>query len=216
MDYTPRLRQQMTQAGLESLRALYRAAQVSPGVVKRLRAGQVSQMRLDTLIKLSRALGLSLSDLIQAFSGPSLPGPSSSDRPDSSKFNRQPSSEGEASTLPSDAPSPEALQQFQRLSLQVLESWLLQWPTAVHAVGKAPEDRPIPASRLILLVTPVEQLIASWGVVPIGDVGQETGYDPHRHQLMDGQAQPGERVRVRYVGYRQGDVLLHRAKVSPA
>jgi hypothetical protein len=32
---------------------------------------------------------------------------------------------------------------------------------------------------------------------------------------MEGNAQPGDFVKVRYVGYRQGEKLLHRAKVSP-
>jgi molecular chaperone GrpE (heat shock protein) len=59
-------------------------------------------------------------------------------------------------------------------------------------------------------------LVAAWEVEPIGTVGTEVPYDPQNHQLMGGTVQPGESVRVRYVGYRQGDRLLHRAKVSPA
>ncbi|MGB7379946.1 MAG: XRE family transcriptional regulator, partial [Rivularia sp. (in: cyanobacteria)] len=35
------------------------------------------------------------------------------------------------------------------------------------------------------------------------------------HQLIEGNAQPTEKVKVRYTGYRQGDKLLYRAKVSP-
>ena len=40
-------------------------------------------------------------------------------------------------------------------------------------------------------------------------------YDPQYHQIIKGTAQVGELVKVRYVGYKQEDKLLHKAKVSP-
>ena len=49
----------------------------------------------------------------------------------------------------------------------------------------------------------------------IATVDEELAYDPQDHQLMKGTAQPGELVKVRYVGYKQGDKLLYKAKVSP-
>ena len=49
----------------------------------------------------------------------------------------------------------------------------------------------------------------------IAPVGAEVAYDPQLHQPLEGTAQPGEKVKVRYTGYRQGDKLLYRAKVSP-
>ncbi|NEO49650.1 MAG: nucleotide exchange factor GrpE, partial [Moorea sp. SIO4A3] len=105
------------------------------------------------------------------------------------------------------------MQEFQQSSLQVLESWLVQWPTAAYA---AQQNQQLPAVRLLPLVKPVEQLLEKWGVEAIASVGDELPYDPQQHQLMSGTAQPGDRVRVRYTGYRIGDKLLHRAKVSPA
>ncbi len=206
MDYSDQLRRQMQQTGLVSLKALCAAAQVSPGSVRRLRNGQLPQMRLDTLLKLSRALDLSLTELIQQFS---------------TRVDGQEKNAVEPTAPQSLAPQPQppearSPQQFQRLSLQVLESWLLQWPTALYAIQNAAQTgEDIPASRVVPLVAPVIALIQSWGVVAIGDVGQEVPYDPRVHQLMAGQAQLGEPVRVRYVGYRQADTLLHRAKVSP-
>lgn len=107
-------------------------------------------------------------------------------------------------------PDPE--RQFQVTSLQTLTPWLLQWATVVHAVQKNPD---LPASRLVPLVQPVETLMRQWGVTAIAPVGAEVPFDPTCHELMGGVAQPGERVRVRYAGYRHGDRLLHRAKVSP-
>ena len=54
-----------------------------------------------------------------------------------------------------------------------------------------------------------------WNVESIAPVGAEVPFDPQLHQLMEGYAQKGEMVKIRYTGYRQGDKLLFRAKVSP-
>jgi molecular chaperone GrpE (heat shock protein) len=103
-------------------------------------------------------------------------------------------------------------QEFQQSSLQVLESWLIQFPTAAYAAQQNPQ---VSATKLLPLMRPVEQLIQAWGVEAIAPVGSEVDYDPHLHQLMDGAANAGDRVKVRYTGYRQGNKLLFRAKVSP-
>jgi molecular chaperone GrpE (heat shock protein) len=71
------------------------------------------------------------------------------------------------------------------------------------------------AVKLLPLVRPIEQLLQKWEVEEIAPVGAEVAYDPQLHQLLEGTAQPGEKVKVRYTGYHQGDKLLYRAKVSP-
>ena len=65
------------------------------------------------------------------------------------------------------------------------------------------------------MLRPVEKLIEEWNVESIATVGSEVPFDPQLHQLMDGSVQKGEMVKIRYAGYRQGDKLLFRAKVSP-
>ena len=62
---------------------------------------------------------------------------------------------------------------------------------------------------------PIEQLLKDWGVESIAAVGSEVPFDPQLHQLMSRTANSGDLVRIRYTGYRQGDRLLYRAKVSP-
>lgn len=104
---------------------------------------------------------------------------------------------------------------YQQSTIQALEPLLLQWPTAAYAARKNPDA---PAVKLLPLLSPLEKLLASWGVIPIGEVGTETTYDPQWHQVMPMAGQPlrpGDPVRVRYLGYRQGEQLLYRAKVSP-
>ncbi|NJM95799.1 MAG: nucleotide exchange factor GrpE, partial [Acaryochloridaceae cyanobacterium CSU_5_19] len=110
----------------------------------------------------------------------------------------------------------EAAQTHQRATLQILESLLLQWPTAAYAARQQPEA---PAIKLLPLLRPLEALLASWQIEPIGEVGMEVAYDPQWHQLtstLPGVAVAvGDAVRVCYLGYRQADQLLYRAKVTP-
>jgi molecular chaperone GrpE (heat shock protein) len=72
----------------------------------------------------------------------------------------------------------------------------------------------LPAVKLLPLVKPVTDLLKHWGVEAIASVGEIVPYDPQWHQLMERSAEPGETVKIRYVGYRQGEKLLYRAKVS--
>jgi DNA-binding Xre family transcriptional regulator/molecular chaperone GrpE (heat shock protein) len=219
-DYTQLLQELMQRLGFSSYRQLSRSAGVSEKQLRRLRSGQISQMRLETLLKLSQALQVSVSELLETFSPESI-------------FPNSPADREEATILLADEASQTVevlrqeyqrlqqqlehqreslIQEFQQSSLEVLESWLVQWPTAAYA---AQQNQQLPAVRLLPLVRPVEQLLQQWGVEAIASVGSELAYDPHLHQLMEGTAQPGELVRVRYTGYRIGEKLLYRAKVSP-
>jgi DNA-binding Xre family transcriptional regulator/molecular chaperone GrpE (heat shock protein) len=104
------------------------------------------------------------------------------------------------------------IQEFQRSSLQAIESWLIYWSAAA---AKAKENPNLPAVRLLPLVKPIEQLLQQWQVEAIASVGEELDYDPQWHQLIEGTANPGDRVRVRNAGYCHRGQLLFRAKVSP-
>jgi len=209
---TATLRTLMATAAIPSFRALARQAQVSDWTVRQLRSDRITAMRLDRLQKIASALALSLPDLLSHF-GVVDAGRSAveSTAPDETVAALQ----AEYQRLQAQLQQQEATlhQQFQAEALTVLESWLLQWPTVTHAVEKNPD---LPASRLVPLVQPVQNLLAQWGVEAIAPVGATVPFDPHLHQLMNGEAEPGSPVRVRYAGYRQGERLLHRAKVSPA
>ncbi|NEN98242.1 MAG: nucleotide exchange factor GrpE [Moorea sp. SIO3I7] len=204
-NYSEQLRQLMAKVDIPSFRQLSLRADVSELQLRRLRKGQVSQMQVKTLLKLAQALQVSVNQLLVMF----LPDSVSTLQQEDSTFKQEyqrleQQLEQQRETL---------MQEFQQSSLQVLESWLVQWPTAAYA---AQQNEQLPAVRLLPLVKPVEQLLEKWGVEAIASVGDELPYDPQQHQLMSGTAQPGDQVRVRYTGYRIGDKLLHRAKVSPA
>lgn len=203
-DRTAALRLLMENAGLPTFKALSQAAGISEKQLRTLRRGSLETVPLGTAIAVSRALGLSLPQLIAALD-PTQPAPAS---PDLTALQQEYDRLRASLTQQKD----ELWQTFQQDSVQILESLLLQLPTAAYAAQQNPQA---PAVKLLPLLRPLDQLLQHWGITAIATVGTEIPYDPQHHQLMDGTATPGDRVRVRYVGYRQGDRILYRAKVSP-
>ena len=217
-DFTENLQELMQRVGFASFKSLSRAAGVSHWQILQLRRGKIGQMRLEVLVKLAEVLQISWPELVETFSFGNL----------SSSFNKtQPFNhnidllkqitnlqvEYERITLSMGQQREVLKQEFQRSSLQILESLLLQWPTAAH---RAREDHQLAAVKILPLVDkPLEILLQTWDVQAIASVGAEIPYNPQFHQLLEGTAQPGEIVKVRYTGYMQYDQLLYRARVSP-
>lgn len=205
-DFTHQLRQLMQQAGVSSFKALSQKSGVSEKQLRRLRQGQILKLPVETLLKLVEVLQVSVNDLLTTFSSVGAVTeklPLQDTAALKQEYQRlQQQLENQRETLK---------QEFQQSSLQLLESWMLQWPTAAYAAG---QNQQLPAVKLLPLVRPVEQLLQQWGVEAIASVGSELPYDPQWHQMMAGTAQSGELVRVRYTGYRLGEKILHRAKVS--
>ncbi|MFM9268338.1 hypothetical protein [Tychonema sp. BBK16] len=193
----------MQQAGLGGDRELSQKAGVSELELSRLRRGLALQTRVEILLKISQALQISLNEVLATFA----PGSVELEQPAPTAMQQE--YQRLQATL--DVQRESLMQEFQLSSLQILESWMLQWPTAA---SKAQENHHLPAVKLLPLVRPVEKLLQEWGVEAIATVGSSIPYNPQQHQLLEGTAQPGELVKVRYTGYKQGDKLLYRAKVS--
>ncbi|MBD2305863.1 helix-turn-helix domain-containing protein [Chroococcidiopsis sp. FACHB-1243] len=200
----------MQRVGVSSYKALSQQAGVSEKQIRKLRRGEIEQMRVDVLLKLSQALEVSFWELIATYSAiaPNVKVAPNENLPPIAELKR------EYDRLQAELAKQkqELRKEFQLASLQAIESWLLQWPTAAQ---KAKENPELAAVKLLPLVKPIEQLLQQWDVEAIAPVGAEVEYDPQLHQLLSGSAQPRETVVVRYTGYRQGDKLLYRAKVSP-
>jgi DNA-binding Xre family transcriptional regulator len=209
-DFTHRLQDLMQRVGVSSYKALSEVTGVSQRQLQRLRRGELEQMRVDVLLKLSQALQVSLSQLVETFSDVAL-GAEAMQGEQLKQEIADLKREYQRSLAQLASQRQELGQEFQHSSLQVIESWLLQWPTAAQ---KARENPQLAAVKLLPLVRPIEQLLQQWGIEAIAPVGAELPYDPQMHQLLEGTAQPGEKVKVRYTGYRQGEKLLYRAKVS--
>lgn len=207
-------------ANISSLQELSEISEVPEAQLWRLVHGLMGKMPVETILKISTALKIPVNIFIDLFLANSL------------NTNITKIQQACLTTPVSDLTQKESLlkveyqklrqqmeeqesnlqQKWQKSTLEILEPWLLQWPTAKAA---ALENHQLSAAKIIPLVKPLEQLLERWGVEPIGCPGEHLGYDPQCHQLMEGTAQPGDPVKVRYVGYRLPDKLLYRAKVSP-
>jgi DNA-binding Xre family transcriptional regulator len=210
-NYTEKLQNLMQRANVSSFKALSRHAGVSERQILRLRQGKLEQMRLEVLLKLSPVLQVSLSELVETFSPvPIAPDPQPPVPTYQEIANLK--TEYQRSLLQLQQQREVLQQEFQQSSLQLLESLLLQWPTAAQ---RARENPQLAAVKIVPLVQkPLEKLLQAWGIEAIAPVGSEVSYNPQLHQLIEGTAQPGDLVKVRYIGYLQGDKLLYRAKVS--
>jgi len=211
-DYPERLQQLLPQVGLRSLRELSRQAGVSRWQVQQLREGKALQMRGESLLKLSAALQIPLHDLVSQFAAVELTPQERQEPKDAT--GKIDSYQAEYQRLKTEmAQQREVLmQEFQQSGLQMLESWLKQWPKAVYAAQQNPQ---LAAANLLPLMRPVEELVKQWGVEAIAEVGSQVAYDPRWHQLTQGTAEPGAMVTVKSPGYRQGDRLVYRTEVSP-
>ena len=211
LDLTLQLKKLMQKVGINSFKQLYRSTGTSADAIGKLRAGNLNTLRWQTLVKISDTLEISVKELIDTF-GEQL-----------SSGKTQPKSESNNKALATLQHEYQHLQhqfqqqreilqaEFQYQSLQTLESFLTYFPTAKYAAAQNPD---FPASKILPLMQSIDRLIEQWDVSIIGTVGSRVEYDPRWHQLIAGIATPEELVTVRYVGYRQDDKLIFRAKVS--
>jgi transcriptional regulator with XRE-family HTH domain len=211
-----RLQSLMQQVGITDINDLSQRAKVSRLQVIRIQQGLILNISVGAIAQVAQVLRISVDSLLKIFVSPEI----APDHHNPTPANPEPASDA----LVACRQEYQRLQQemtqlqetweakFQQTSLETIESWLLQWPTAAAVVRLNPQ---LPATRLLALVEPVEQLMKQWNVWTIAAVGEELPYDPQHHELMKGIVQPGELVKVRYVGYKQGTKLLHKAKVSP-
>ncbi len=216
IDFTQKLHELMQKNNISSFKALSQIAGVTKHQIQRLRTGEIGQIRLEVAVKLSQKLQIELSELINIFSDKN----HQTELVKQQASTQQPSDQivdlkKEYERLQKQLENQEKLllSQFQQSSLQQLESLLIQFPTAAH---KARENRQLPAANIIPLIEkPITRLLQEWGVETIAAVGAELPYEPEMHELIEGNVEPNEKVKVRYIGYRQADKLLYRAKVSP-
>jgi transcriptional regulator with XRE-family HTH domain len=194
IDFTQKLRDFMQRVGISSFKVLSRTAGVSERQILRLRRFGVEQMRVDVLLKLSQVLQVSLSELVTTFSEIVV-----RDTTATHELLQQIADLKKEYSLSQSQLEQQRqilLQEFQHSSLQLLESLLLQFPTAAQ---KARENPQLAAVNIVPLVQkPLERLLLQWGVEAIAPVGAQLSYDPQVHQLLEGNAQLGETVKVRY------------------
>jgi len=202
-DRTEILRQLMKLVDISSFQALSDRTGISRRAIDTLRKGNAATLRYADLAKLAEVLQIELNEFIPKF----IPESSSSTIADlREEYKRlQQKLENQKQELRS---------QFERETIQQLESLLLQLPSAAHAAQNNPN---MPAKNILPLLRPIDALLQKWRISVIGSVGEEVSYDPQKHQLMEGsnEIDDGDLAIVRYLGYMQGEKLLYRARVSP-
>ena len=217
-DFTQNLQNLMQKVGFASFKSLSLAAGVSQWQILQLRRGKIRQMRVEVLLKISQVLQISGGELAETFGVQGLSLKTAKTQREDYNIDllqqiTELQNEHKRISLLMLQQRELLQQEFQRSSLQILESLLLQWPTAAY---RAREDHQLTAVKILPLVDkPLEALLQVWGVRAIASVGDQIPYNPQLHQLLEGTAQPGEIVKVRYTGYTQYDQLLYRARVSP-
>jgi transcriptional regulator with XRE-family HTH domain len=193
------LRELMTKAEIRDYLQLSRKSRVSELQFYRIENNLLDNIPLGVLKKIAKALNISVTTLIDNLSS-SL---------DSIDGNHQENLQSQKQDLTSNL-----IAEYQQETISILESLFLQLPTVIHAVNNNPR---LPASRILPLFQPLNQLLSTWEIEPIGKVGDMVDYNPQEHELIENNGLPLEkikRVKIRYVGYRQKDKLLYRAKVS--
>ncbi len=201
----------MQQVNIADLEELSQEANVARLQLIRIQRGLIRNLSVGAIARIAKVLNISIDSLVETFVEQSTQSlkPQKTENRDALTACQQEYQKLQQEMLQQQ----EFLEaEFQKASLETIESWLLQWPTAVAAVHKNPQ---LPAERLLTLIKPIEELLNQWDVETIASVGEELSYDPQYHQLLKGTAEPGELVKVRYVGYKQEDKLLYKAKVSP-
>jgi molecular chaperone GrpE (heat shock protein) len=203
IDRTPQLQELMQKVGINSLRELYRSTGVSAHTINKVRAGNLDTLRWKSIVKISHTLQISIDEFTTIFGDRDPESPTLSIEILQQEYQQlQQQFQQQRETLQAE---------FQFQSLQTLESFLTYFPTAKQAAIDNPD---FPASKIFPLVGSIDRLIQSWGVTVIGEIGSKIAYDPRWHQSIEGAANPEELVTVRYLGYRQSDRLIFRAKVS--
>ena len=206
-DRTEILRQLMKLVDIPSFKILGDRVGMSRRAIDTLRKGNAIDLKHKDLAKLAEVLQIELGELISKFID------DSSDRQSPSLAIADLREECRRLQQKLELQKRELRSQFERETIQQLESMLLQLPSATYAAQQNPN---MLAKNILPLLRPVNSLLQKWGITAIGAVGEEVIYNSQQHQSIDGcqDLKDGDMVIVRYVGYLQGDKLLYRARVS--
>jgi molecular chaperone GrpE (heat shock protein) len=205
-DRTEILRELMQTSGISSFQVLSDRTGVSRRAIDTLRKGNAATLKYADLAKLAEVLQIELPEFIAKFITEFITESKSSTLADwREEYQRlQQKLENQKQELRS---------QFERETIQQLESLILQLPSAMYAAQTNPH---MLAKNILPLLRPLDALLQKWGIKAIGTVGEEVAYDSQKHQLIEesDEIEAGNVVIVRYVGYTQGERLLYRARVS--
>jgi molecular chaperone GrpE (heat shock protein) len=100
---------------------------------------------------------------------------------------------------------------FKDTTFEQLQTLLTNFPTARLMAESKPD---LPAKNLLALLTPLENMLSSWGYKTIGKPWEQVSYNPQLHQPDSDDITEGELVYIRFVGYQNEEKIITPAKVS--
>jgi len=145
-----KLEQLMAEIGCKNLEELSKLSGLSSWQLQRVRHGLIAKLSSESLVKLANALQLPVSDLLAHFQIPTM---GTEDRSGELKILEQ---EYQNLQQKLDQQKEELAEEFQRQSIEAIESWLVQWPTAEAVARKNPD---LAAVKILSLVKPIMQLL---------------------------------------------------------
>jgi molecular chaperone GrpE (heat shock protein) len=215
--YSESLKTAISAVGIQSFRRLAQQSGVSWRQIEWVRRGEIQHLSIRNAVQLAATLNLSLVEFLSRFDASSddlsrLASDEKSLNGDRKLQDTKLMADYQQLEQALETQRSQLQQTFQSDALNILESLLLQWPTAAQAAQNNPT---LPAVRLIPLLKPLEHLLQAWEIEAIATVGAIVPYDPTVHQWSGETAPPAVQhpVQVSHVGYRQRERLLYRAKV---
>jgi hypothetical protein len=207
------LKARMGELNLPTWQALQKTSGLSKTSLQKFRQGNCQRLRWEQVQQLAQALQwpiltlLAQLDLVDTPPTSAPAAPVLTERPNLEQL-KQECIALRQELAQQDAASTQAATQQSFFELQPL---LTQFPTVPRMVEVQPQ---LPARNLLPLFNALSNWLARWQIVPIGEPWQSVSFDPRLHQPDVADIEPEDTVYVRFVGYRQGDDILARAKVS--
>lgn len=219
----PLLQERMNQLEIPSWKALAEKSGLTVLQLRLARQGAIAELKLSQLIQLATALHWKLEELLHNFAAVS------SAITEKIEPSFTPTQIQEEFLLASAHQEEELRQQclrlrdelqqqksqlradFREATFEQLQPLLTNYPSARQMAEAKPS---LPAKNLSALFTPLDNLLESWGIEPIGFAWEQVAYNPQLHQADTDSIAEGELVYIRFVGYRAQERILCPAKVS--
>jgi len=205
--YDTILRERMNQLDILDWQDLGEKAGLSRFGVRLVRQGDVGKLTVDQLRRLATVLNLNFQEFDRTLSA--LPtsatitsNPTEIEELKQQCFRLRDELQQQKTQITAD---------FRRATFEQLQTLLTSYPAARKMAEAKPD---MPAKNLSALFTPLENLLLSWGFEAIGSAWQQVSYNPQLHQPDVEDITEGELVYIRFVGYRDGEIILAPAKVS--
>ncbi|HEY9599309.1 MAG TPA: helix-turn-helix domain-containing protein [Cyanophyceae cyanobacterium] len=205
LKYDSLLLSRMKQLGMNHFVNLQQKSGLTDSRLRRVRSGELMSLTLQQLTQIATALDWTVEELLLNFD---IEAKSLSKRSQELEALRN-----DCLRLREESQNQklELTKELYHLNFEQLQNLLTNYPT-VRQLAQAKPD--LPAKNLISLFTPLDNLIKSWGYELIGQPWEQVPFNPQFHQPDVSDIEIGELVYIRFVGYRDGELILCPAKVS--